>query len=352
MATIPDSSVKPTLNVTPNSRFATTFLSTKYRDRAVNGEVLMDKSTGELFIKRTTDGKVVSFYQNKKNINEIVFDAYNLISNNTSFKYPNNNDNAFYVSTNYDLVATNNETLYDLTKDNIIIDTTSEESINSLSFRISGESNGFFCRHTTRDVDKGFIEFLTNQYNTFFKNYIGDNETYKSEQGKFTSNEKWEKSNAIITYDVICAKDDEFYDFHNIVDYIRLNDDSVILIPDFIYNDIGSFDYAIISIKSIEYNKIHFMINHKNEFGIFFEETYDKLIHADDRIEVSEFVIHHFIDYASDIEVLGNENIIAFLDTQHINSYISKMTKSSIIVSNTQPNFACVWFNTISEDID
>ena len=43
-------------SIQPNLRFGTSFLdSSKYRDRAVNGETLMDKRTGEVVFKRKED---------------------------------------------------------------------------------------------------------------------------------------------------------------------------------------------------------------------------------------------------------------------------------------------------------
>ena len=62
--TVVDASKRPTFITKPNSRFATTMLSTEYRDYAVRGEEIVDKATGELFIKRPVDGKIISFHQN------------------------------------------------------------------------------------------------------------------------------------------------------------------------------------------------------------------------------------------------------------------------------------------------
>ena len=64
------SDLKPIIQARPDQRFAATFLSSKNRKFAVKGESLMDKATGEIFTKRYADGKVVSFFQNKKNIND------------------------------------------------------------------------------------------------------------------------------------------------------------------------------------------------------------------------------------------------------------------------------------------
>jgi len=62
---ISSNDLKPIYQAKPDMRFATTFISNKYRDFAVKGEVLMDKATGEIFTKRPEDGRVVSFFQNK-----------------------------------------------------------------------------------------------------------------------------------------------------------------------------------------------------------------------------------------------------------------------------------------------
>ena len=346
MATIPDTSVKPTVVVTPDSRFATTFLSTKYRDRAVNGEALMDKSTGELFIKRINDGKIVSFYQNKKMIDDLVLEFRFMITNNTSFSYPRDTETSYYVSTNYDLVAINNESLYNLMTDNISI-AGAPNDINKLIFKVSGKSNGFFCRNSTRDIDKPIVEFLTNQYNTIFKNYDGSNTTYLAEKAKF-NNAKWEDSNAILTYDLLVNKAGTDYNYNNNIAYIRMNEDSCVLLPEKIYTELGSFDYATVTIKSISYDKIHFMINHKDEFGLIFTESYNKLINYDNRIEVCDFNIVHFINDANDIELRGNESIIAFVDIPHLVKYMHAMDRmqgaSSLVISNTKPSFACTWF--------
>ena len=216
MSTVSDSSVKPTTILNSDSRFGTTFLSTKYRKHAVNGEVLMDKSTGELFIKRVSDGKVVSFYQNNKAINDLALDLRMLLLDNPSFKYPASDDDTFYISTNYDLVAINNEELYNLITDNISI-SGGPEPINTLTFTVSNTSNGFYCRNMVRDVDSAFVEFLSNQYNLLFKEYLGENETYLIEAQKFQDIPNWETKNIILTYDLkVVSTDGSEHIYENI----------------------------------------------------------------------------------------------------------------------------------------
>ena len=297
---------------------------------------MMDKTTGELFIKRPSDGKVVSFYQNKKLINNFASDMGLLLVNNSKFKYPSKDETSFCISTNYDLITINNESLYDLIIDNIAI-TGEPNDINKLVFTVSGKSNGFFCRNTTRDVDKPFIEFLTNIYNTTFKEY-GEttNEIYLAEHEKFINNSKWEMTNASIIYDIECVKDNVIYSFTDIVDYIRLNEDNCIIFPDSIYKTIKSYDIITVSIKSINYDKIHFMTENKELFNNDFIEAYNKLIHNDNRIELGEFNVTHFIDNANNIIILGNESIVVFLDIKHINTKMYEENPTIEIVREIQ----------------
>ena len=90
---------RPTHYTTPDMRFGTTFLSTEYRDYAVEGEVLIDKISGEIFMKRPSDGRIISFHQNKKYMHDLVLELRVLLTNNESFLYPVNNKSAYYVNT-------------------------------------------------------------------------------------------------------------------------------------------------------------------------------------------------------------------------------------------------------------
>lgn len=320
------SDVKPTIITKPDMRFANTFLSTKYRDYSVPGEAMMDKTSGELFIKRPIDGRVISFSQNKKMLHDLVLELRILLTNNENIYYPSNNNNAFFVSTNYDLTAINNEGLYDLTTDNISINEKGD-SINTLSFRVSSDSNGFFCRPTTRDCDKPFIEFLTNKYNEFFKNYSGTNSTFITEKNKFDTIELWEDSNCVMTYIVRAVKDNKNVVSSTQSAYVRLNESVGVEIPDSFVG--GDYDYFTVNIINLDFYKIHFMIDNKDnsEFGSDFTTLYEKFIFADNRIEPSEFNIMHFINKPDDVVLLGNEILIAFLDIPYINRYMSKMSK-------------------------
>ena len=103
-----NSANKPTILSEPDTRFATSMLSTKYRKHAVPGEVLMDKTSGEIFIKRPSDEKIVSFFQNKQLYYDLLMELrMNLVNNSNVIKTPLNSNEytgeSFLYSVNFDL---------------------------------------------------------------------------------------------------------------------------------------------------------------------------------------------------------------------------------------------------------
>ena len=144
--------LRPTYVQKPDIRFATTFLSNKYRDFSVKGESLMDKETGEIFTRRPSDGRVVSFFQNKKYMHELMLELRVLLNNNVTFKYPEKTEtNSYYLNTDYDLITINDDNPNNILKNNTTIPNTNDTNFHKLEFKVSTKSNGFFCRLTTRD---------------------------------------------------------------------------------------------------------------------------------------------------------------------------------------------------------
>ena len=366
---ISDFSVKPTTTVTPDTRFGTTFLSLKYRDRAVNGEAIMDKSSGELYLKRA-DGKIVSFYQNKKLIEELATYVGSALDDNPNFRYPSVNDDEFFVSMNYDLVAINNEVLYNIFTDDVYI-LGAPNDINKLTFNVGKNTNGFFCRNCTRDVDKPLVEVLTRTYNNYFKNYSGSNEAFIFEKNKF-ANPKWENCNATIVYSLVTTKNGNTTMYNNLTDYIRLNEDTCVIFPE----EAWGFDSANVTILAIMYDKFHTIYHNYEAMDPSIADMINKFIFYDNQIEVNEFNVMHYVNTPNDIIKLGNEFIVAFMDMvriqenidramhmrNEINNFRSELDQANakfeylnekvelaaesagIIVSDTQPDFECAWF--------
>ena len=109
------SNLKPNYVTKADQRFATTFISNKYRDYAVNGEAIMDKATGELFIKRPADGRVYSYFQNKKYMEDLMLNLQVMLTNNPTYTYPPETDvRAFYTSVDYDVMRMYDDKEHDI----------------------------------------------------------------------------------------------------------------------------------------------------------------------------------------------------------------------------------------------
>lgn len=340
MAKVVASDVKPTFIAKPDMRFATTFISTKYRKYSVNGEAIMDKETGELFLKRLEDGRVVSFHQNKKYMHDLMLELRVLLTNNEGFTYPKENEAAYYLSTDYDLVAINSEEPVSIVDQDTIIPN-GNRGITKLSFPISKECNGFFCRPMSRDNDKVVLEFVTNQYNTFFENYDGINLAYKAEAKKFKDIEKWKDSNVILHYNVTVTYGNKEKTYRA-KDYIRFNEEMCVMLPYTKINQdfLNGVDTIHVEIESLEYYKLHFMLEHQEEFEGFKEEL-NKFMYLDKNIFINYLSIMSFVDSSTDVTLLGNEYIIAALDIPYVRRYMSKLAKlknsSELIFSSHRP---------------
>jgi len=344
---------RPTYEEKPDIRYATTFLDHKYRDYSVEGEAMMDKTTGEIFMKRPIDGRIVSYEQNKKYLHDLVLELRVLLNNNSDFEYPSENYSAYFLQTHYDLATINDEQAVDLygtgfaplvIRNNPDPETGAVDSpLRHLEFNLSNRTNGFFVRMNSRDTDKAIIEYFTNQYNKTIDNYVGSSQVILDQKDFMDGIPLWRDSNIQVDYTVIVsdAFDTKTYEK---VGYIRYNETSALYLPtaamatDFPYG----WNSVKIQINQISYPKIQFVLQHPTLWDTDFEvETY-KLIAPDRQIINQYFTVMSFVNKMGDVELLGNEQIVALLDGPYLRRYMSKMSSmidcSSVILRATKPD--------------
>lgn len=365
MPVVIDEDLIPTYVAKPDMRFGTTFLSSKYRDYAVNGESIVDKATGEIFIKRPADGRVVSFFQNKKYLYDLMLQLRVMILNNENFYYPAESDTAYYLCTDYDIAAANNEQELDLLVSDYeqIIDSRPEHKIR---FRLSQWTNGFFILPTVRDSDKVFVEFLSNQYDTLLPSYNGHNQDCLLEREKLKKNLGWKSYNADIyfTVDVTSGSNTRSY---SRTCSIRIGEDCYVPLPmhaindDFGYideNDESTYRKIAVTITKIEFPKMRFMYDYREVFGEEFKRQLPTFGYPDYRIILEYLTIHSFIDKSIDVELNGNEFLVALMDMEYVNHYMGKIARlqadNSFIVSINKPTDAdfapnTMWAERVSE---
>lgn len=320
---VENNNVKPTIITEPDVRFATTFLTTRFRDYAVPGEALMDKVSGELFIKREDDGKIVSFFQNKRLYYDLMLELKILLGNAPSFTYPKLSKDAYLVSTNYDLIAMNEEILIDLVKDDIVLED------GQFVFRLSKETNGFFFRQSTRDCDKPIVELLTNQLDKDRRTAgVPTNDTY----GK----------NAILHYSISADEETEKIELSS---YIKLNETCPIFIPDDVLDELNE-NYPSASYYTIQVDSIDILIKSLlNKEGItdeYINDSFDTIIYDDNRVEVAETNVLHFVDRATDILKKLTQTLLYFVDMLTVRDLLNQISKiatgEAIILSEKKPS--------------
>lgn len=186
-------------SIQPNLRFGTSFLDTKYRDRAARGESLMDKRTGEVVLRRKEDGSFLYFNREAPKIDDFIMQVASLIKSNIEFTYPSSNNredisNIQFMTTLTDLqdfvkAPINGAGWYDGTS-------YANNADETKSMTMTKEMNGFFLKVMSRPRDSAIIEFLGSIYNNINENKIdGDVEvnytvtaydSNKNERGSIT----------------------------------------------------------------------------------------------------------------------------------------------------------------------
>ena len=310
----------------PDMRFATTFLSLYNRKYAVNGESLMDKATGEIFTKRSADGRVVSFFQNKKYMYDICSKLFILLNNNSSFTYPVDSKTGYFTSVDYDSMSIFGEERIDILTNDIVIPNTDNETTTQFKFYLSTETNGFFIRLTSRDSDKAIISFFTTEYNNLLRDYNGNDEEWVLEHDKLMAIEKFEDSDCTIEYTVKVYKGEE-WKVYTCTDSIRINEECMCYIPyvKIAQDFLNGYDSVLVTIKGLRFDKIRFLSNKLDQMSDEFKEAYHNLIYPDSKIFIDYFNIERFIDSSKDLYLRGNEFIVAFIDVPFVKRYIMKM---------------------------
>lgn len=189
-------------SIQPNLRFGTSFLDTKYRERGVNGESLMDKRTGEVAYKRVSDGSLIYFDREKLKLDDYIAQLSALKNDYPKFKYPasyncKDVENTFFMTTMIDLqdfIQNSSEIEYGaggIYSNNLLE--------KNGSFTFSQEMNGIYLNLMARPRDLALIDFCAGIYNQIVKNYDGEDETLLSEK-KLFDEKGYEESNAKVQY--------------------------------------------------------------------------------------------------------------------------------------------------------
>lgn len=323
----------------PDARFGAAFLDKKYHQFAEFGEVLMDKITGEMFMKRKADGKIISFIQNKDYLSDIMVEMRLLMKNYTHFTYPVNKE-AFFSSSNFNIHNITGA-ITNVVKGGLFefSDSTLDES-KKIEFNISTSSNGFFIRPISRSSDKNIIEYLTNIYNINI------------------STEESDTSNATLTFSYTVtgiSGDEELTQMYSKTQNIKINEDTFVEIPDDYKLMFDSINNIKITIKSLKINKFEEVYQMMNINADFDKTAYNDFIAPDTSIVIEYINILMFSDDVYGVPTNVNVENIALLPVSYFLEYMTKVDKLSVsggyIPSITRPEDGIWTINNVWGEI-
>ena len=333
--------------ILPDVRFGTSFLDKRYKNYAENGEVIMDKVTGEILVKRKLDGKIKSFVQNDKYLHEMMIELRVMLNNYTQFTYPSENDDAWFTNADFNVVDINQGVYVNaLTTSGFTFANASIDPKNNFEFKVSSECNGFFMRAITRDTDKNLIQYLCSVYDSLYEDYAGSEPDYVTEHNKYADG-VWATSDIEVAYGIavtgtlIGQSGSTTRNFSDTA-MIASNENSFVEFPANYSSAFSTITSIEVSISSITFTKVNKAYTYIESIGDGFDKTvFDGLIAPDNAIYYENMNISAFVDKAEDIPINDNVLNICIRDMRNTLDYISIITKlgtnAGYIPSVTRP---------------
>ena len=321
--------------LTPDVRFGTSFLDVSKSDIAVRGEVLMDKTTGEIFIKRVIDGKVISFTQQDTNMLDMMNKLNVLLQNNTLFRAP-----IFTSGLFVDAVFKINDIMGGDT--NILLeDIEFRRAINpdnNIILDIDCDTNGFFYEPLTRENDRNIVSYLNIQYN------LRETSGHLVRPDVYQKIEGWENNNMLLTYEITT----EGLDINgNVVNPIvltetvavRINDYGSVIFPENYKAGMDTVTKITVRIVSFRFPKL------QAAYSVFMEDPdqipFSNLIEPDYAAFIRNFHVMYFIEDDKNVPSGDTVYINQLIDLRFLNDFLNKVQKvnssNGMILSEQRP---------------
>ena len=144
-------------------RYGSSFLSIDKNKQSVSGEIMTDKLTGEVYIKRPHDGKIISFRQKSHSVYEAIQEFNIQFQSSIGFTYPED-PGSYLLGTKVDVdeFVSIEEKTDILLKNHEFSKTYGDKK--DFRFEVSGKTNGFYIKPITRLGDRTVNGYLTGQF--------------------------------------------------------------------------------------------------------------------------------------------------------------------------------------------
>lgn len=269
---------------TPNLRFGTSFLNTKYRDRAVGDEALMDKSTGEIALKRKSDGQFIYFNREEINIESWLLYMRSVYESNLRTVHPTDKNcteyaKTYLIGTQFDLeefksnlMDKEGNRINDFSKGALLLNPDPK------AYNISHEMNGMFVdvKANTRGVQ--LVNLISSIYDRYFKNYSGSVPSHIAEKNKFIKS-AYETSTVEVNYTITYTNKDGSTSNSTFSGYCGLNKPSYIMFDDYAIRSRKDVLYATLTINYVTLPKVKAALEIKDTvFSNDEKALYDRLL--------------------------------------------------------------------------
>ena len=336
----------PKKEISSDVRFGSTFLDVKYADKAADGEVLSDKQDASLYLKRPSDGRVVSFDEKVASIYQIISEFNIEYQNTDGYEYPTSADAMFTVS-NFKTNAFNENPArdIDILKSNLYFGLNDGVPFGG---KMSKDTNGFFAKVNARHVDRNLIGTLTSVFAGYEENnkYVAGSKRSFSQwlaESKLYGNDNyvelrnlnnWAGSNAVLYYRITTSGKDSSGNTavvnSSYRSCIRINEQSFCAFPTGYAAGIKTIESINVTLVRIEFQKLQYAAYLLNIDENTAETTFKGFIENDGKLIIRDTALYYFIDNYTD-RVPETDNTLTHycVDWKYLKESLAKSVSTS-----------------------
>lgn len=328
-------------------RYGSSFLSVSKNKQSVPGEIMTDKTTGEIYIKRPQDSKIISFRQKSHTMYEAIQEFNMQFQSSIGFTYPED-PGSYLLGTKIDV----DEYVQDENKIDLLIENHEFSTIigdkKDFRFDVSNKTNGFYIKPITRLGDRNINGYLTGQFSEHeyvdfatvtrsFTDWLDLSNLYSyaylyTEWKEF---ENWKSSNAFVDCTITTIGSDidgnTIKNVKEVTVPIQLDEHNYVGFPSD-YNEEMETIYSI----NVVVNKIYapklqyerYLANDSNTTsGI--NPIVDRMIEIDNKVVLQSVDLFYFISGSSQLPTNDNTLITQCFDVEFLDQAIIHISTSS-----------------------
>lgn len=332
-------------------RYGASFLSIDRNKQSQPGEIMSDKTTGEVYIKRPQDGKIISFRHKSHTLYEAIQEFNIQFQSSIGFAYPDD-PGSYLLGSKFTI----DEFLEAEDKKDILMDNHELK----YTFDISNKTNGIYIKPITRFGDKNICGYLAGQFSEHeyinfttvprtFEEWLDLSNLYESSYlyTEWKHLENWEGCNGLADISIkVTGADEDGLIIEREVSFttcINLNEYTYVRFPDEYKEDIVDIYSINVTIDKLYDPKLQYerylASSTLTTSGI--DSVVDRLMDVDNVVNLQSLDIFYFISGASQLPTNENVSITQCVDVDYLEKALVYLSTSSgaraIQSSETEP---------------